>query len=69
MKRENEGKSDGHHRAKLREAVTAGKAVKGGLKSERRYALVSTQNPYPLGRGDSRSAKVSLVGRALAWGF
>ena len=56
MKRENEGESDGHHRAKLREAVTAGKAVKGGLKSERKYALVSTSvlleppsEPLPVG--------------------
>ena len=47
MKRENEGESDGHHRAKLREAVTAGKAVKGGLKSERKYALVSTSDGSP----------------------
>ena len=40
MKRENEGESDGHHRAKLREEVTAGKAGKGDLKSELSYAMV-----------------------------
>lgn len=58
MERENEGESDGHHRAKLREEVTDGKEVKGDLKSERRYALVSTQNPYPLGSDSALRFKV-----------